>query len=315
MELTFINKLIAPSYPKTALGIEGSHATAVSLSRYQQSFRLRRAATLKLTSDLVRPSFDESNIMDRERLGDHLAELVTSAGLGKHRRWSVALPEATSRSMTLTLESVPASRGELEEVLSWKTERGFGIPLSELAVARARLNSDSADRRRYLVVGVRALILREYEGLFESLGWKAGLILPRYIGELQWLASAERSGDALLVTSHDVGFTAVIVRSGKPLFVRSVVCEEADCYNELFRLILYYRDRIATVDDEQIYTIERLMNVKNGFAGVRAAEVLRDTLGVELKPFSADDADLEVPPQLSFDSLAAAAGLARFAWT
>jgi type IV pilus assembly protein PilM len=162
---------------------------------------LRRAATIAIPESLIRPSFDNPNITDRGELAAALRELAASAGLLKQKRWSVTLPEATGRSLVLTLEARPANNTELEEVLTWKIERGFGVPLEELSISRERLLPDSQGRDRFLVVAARAAVLAEYEGALSQLGWRAGLVLPRHLGEAQWLTTNGVAGDALLLSS------------------------------------------------------------------------------------------------------------------
>src|SRR5918911_671273 len=142
--------LIKPRYPSAALGIESGNATVVHLERGRQGFSLRRAATITLPEGLVRPGFDELNITDSNRLAELLSEVALSAGLGKQQKWSVALPEAATRAAILTLESAPASRAELEQVMSWKTERAFGAAVEELRVSRERLPADVQGRQRFL---------------------------------------------------------------------------------------------------------------------------------------------------------------------
>src|SRR5258705_22460 len=133
-------KIVNPRYPSTALGFEKGIATMVQLERVRGgSFSLRRAPTVALPETLIYPSFDEPNISDSRELTAALKDLATSAGLLQQKKWSVSLPDAASRTLILTLESAPASRGELEEVLTWKMERGFGTPLTELAISRERL--------------------------------------------------------------------------------------------------------------------------------------------------------------------------------
>ena len=66
-------------------------------------------------------------------------------------------------------------------------DRGFGVPLEELSVSRERLPKDPQGQDRYLVIATRSSVLNEYESLLDSLGWRAGLILPRHMGEAQWL--------------------------------------------------------------------------------------------------------------------------------
>jgi hypothetical protein len=159
--------------------------------------------------------------------------LATTAGLQKRKRWSVALPEAATRTTILTMEGGTASRAETEEMLRWKTERAFGTPVEELRVARERLRPDAQGRPRYLATAARISVLAEYEATLSALGWQLGLILPRHMGEAWWLmrervAAAAPASDSLLVSTHHEGFTAVLLRHAQPLLVRSIVCEAED---------------------------------------------------------------------------------------
>jgi Tfp pilus assembly PilM family ATPase len=316
-----LSKLINPRLPMAAIGLERATASAVLLQRQRGQFSLRRAATITLPESTLRPSFDEPNVSSTGELADALAELVTSAGLQRQQRWSVALPEAATRAVILTLESAPASRGELEEVLRWKTERGFGATFEELRVTREKLSPDASGRARYLAVGMRLEILAEYESAFESLGWRAGLILPRHAGEECWLTRTSDGGrvdaDSLLISSHAEGFTAVLLRSGQPLIVRSVLCEEEDRADELYRLLLFYRDRVQASDAASplARSIERYLVVGAGFSLDTIGELINETLGSEARALAATDVGLRLPTDdLSFDAIAAPAGLASLAW-
>ena len=313
-----LSKLISPRLPANALGLEGGGAVVVLLERRRRDgFALRRAATITLPGALVRPGFEERNIADTNELADALAELVTSAGLARQRKWSVTLPEATTRTAILTLESAPASRAELEEILRWKMERAFGAPLEELRVSRERLPPDAQGRARYLATGTHASVITEYEIVFAALGWRSGLILPRHVGEMRWLVrDGARRSDALLISSHVEGFTAVLMRHTQPLIVRSVMCDAEDRDDELYRLLLFYRDRLASAEDgTQIQTIERLLVVGDGFGKDHVSEVVNETLGLNLRALGPAEVGLNLPPgELSFDTIAAPAGLATLAW-
>ena len=67
--------------------------------------------------------------------------------------------------------------------------------LDELSISRERLSRTIRDRDRYLVVAARTSILNEFENVLHSLGWRAGLILPRHMGEGQWLTMNGSQGD------------------------------------------------------------------------------------------------------------------------
>jgi hypothetical protein len=307
-------KLVKPRYPATAIGFEKGIAAMVQLERGRGgSSNLKRAATVALPESLIRPSFDEPNITHPSELAAALKDLATSAGLLQQKRWSVALPDATSRSLILTLETPPSSRAELEEVLTWKMERGFGTPLDALSISRERLPADNHGRDRYLVVGTRSQTLAEYEGALHMLGWRAGLIVPRHIGEGQWLTLNGSQGDGLLLSSSEHGFTAVVFRGKQPIIVRTVACEADECEDELYRLLLFYRDRRA--GEDQAGQLARVLVVGDLLTKNRAVEIVSETLGADLRALDADDLGLHLATrELSFDAIAAPAGLATLSW-
>src|SRR5215212_5367569 len=155
--MALFSRLIRPRFPSAALGIESGTASVVHLERRgRDGYAVKRAATATLPPGLIQPGFDDLNVADANSLAALLGEVALSAGLGKQRKWSVALPEAATRAAILTLESAPASRQESEEVLRWKTERAFGAPPEDLVVSRERLGADAQGRQRYLAVGIHS---------------------------------------------------------------------------------------------------------------------------------------------------------------
>ncbi|HEY0378236.1 MAG TPA: hypothetical protein VGC87_15065 [Pyrinomonadaceae bacterium] len=315
---TPFTKLVRPRFPSAALGLESGTASVVHLERRGRGgYAIKRAATATLPPGLIQPGFEEVNVTDASSLVMLLGEVALSAGLGKQRKWSVALPEAATRTAILTLESATASRQELEEVLRWKTERSFGAPPEELVVSRERLHADAQGRHRYLAVAIHSGVLGEYESVFETLGWRAGLILPRHQGESRWLASnGSAAGDALLVSSHSDGFTALLLRDGQPLVARSVLCEPEDRDDELYRLLLFYRDRVLVPGEgEAARALNRLLVVGEGFDKAHVGEVVNETLEVSLRALGPVEVGLALPSaELNFDAIAAPAGLATLAW-
>jgi len=305
-----LDKLLKPRFPPCAVGIDHGAASVVQLERGRGGYVIKRAATLNLPPNLIRPGFDETNVADPAELIEAFSDLLTSAGLLRQRKWSVTLPEATARSAILTVDGTGGSRREVEEVLEWKIERSFGAPASELRVAREQLAPNEPKQARYLMTAVRLPVLAEYESVFSALGWQAGLVLPRHVGEEQWLRAG--AGDGLLLTSHEEGFTAVLLRNGRPLTLRTVFCELSECDDELHRVLLFYRERSGS--NGQGASVNRLLVMGDGLDKKRVAEIAQETLGVSLKPLDAADVGLMIPGDLPFDVIAAPAGAARLAW-
>ena len=310
-----LSRLIDPWYPATAIGLEKGIASVVQLERVRGSIcKLRRAASFNIAESLVRPSFEETNIENAPQLVSVLNELATSAGLLRQKRWSLSLPEATARTLVMTLETQSQSGSELQDVLRWKIERGFGLPVEELSVSKERLQKDLQGRDRYLVIAVKKAILAEYEAVLESLGWRAGLILPRHLGEAQWLVRNGAAGDSLLLSGSSQGFTGVIFRDKHPLIVRTVECTEDELEDEFYRLLLFYRDR-SVPDTGAAPGLARLMVVGEGITKQRAGEIVNEAMGGDLRPLQAEDLGLQLPSRdFSFDSIAAPAGLATLSW-
>ena len=310
-----LTRLIDPWYPATALGFEKGVASVVQLERIRGSAcKLRRAATFNIDELLVRPGFDEPNIANAAQLTAVLRDLATSAGLLRQKRWSLSLPEATTRTLVLTMESQSQSAGEAQDVLRWKIERGFGATLEELSISKDRLQKDTQGRDRYLVIAVRKAILAEYEAVLETLGWRAGLILPRHLGEAQWLVRNGSVGDSLLLSGSSQGFTGVIFRDKHPLIVRTVTCTEDEFEDEFYRFLLFYRDR-SVPETGAGQGLARLMVIGEGITKERAGEIVNETTGGDLRPLQAEDLGLQLPSrEFSFDSIAAPAGLATLFW-
>src|SRR5262252_1629990 len=126
-----IHKLVRPRLPTAAVGIESNAAAIVQLDRTRGGFVIRRAASLKLPPELIRASFDQTNILHQVEVQVALTDLATSAGLLRQKKFSASLPEAATRSAVITIEGAATSRREAEEVFEWKLERSFGAPSAE----------------------------------------------------------------------------------------------------------------------------------------------------------------------------------------
>jgi hypothetical protein len=310
------SRIVNPWFPSAAIGLEKGLASVVQLERVKgAACRLKRAATANIAESLVTPSFDQPNISDRGQLAAVLNDLAVGAGLVRQKRWSLSLPEATARTIVFTMET-QTSGGELQDVLRWKIERGFGAPLEELSVSRERLQKDAQGRDRYLAIGVKKSVLAEYEAVLESLGWRAGLILPRHLGEAQWLVrNGAAAGDSLLVSGSSQGFTGLIFRNRHPLILRTVSCAEGEFEDEFYRFLLFYRDRNLPETAGENIPLTRLMVIGEGITKERAGEIVNETTGGDLRPLAAEDLGLQLPSRdFSFDSIAAPAGLATLSW-
>ena len=306
--------LTQPHYPKAALGLEQTSVTALALQKEGRGhFGIKQAATIDLPSNLLVPSFTERNISNANEMLVMLEEAVTNAGLAKQKRWSVSLPSNTARTAILTLESEPASKTELEEILDWKSEQTFGVSSGEMRISRRKIKGDKNSQARYFATAVKLSVIDEYETLFERLGWRAGLIMPRAVSEANWLIDKQSKADSLLISSQSDGFVALLLRGDEPSVVRSVTCTESETDDEIYRLLMFYRDRFGSDAGEN--SLEKLLVVGRNFSPARLKEIADEALGKTLAILRPEDVGLAMPAQsFSFDDLAAPAGLAALGW-
>lgn len=309
-----LESLTQPNYPKAALGLEQESITALALQKEgRRQFGIKQAATLVLPSHLLNPSFTGQNISSPEEMLVLLDEVVAKAGLMNQKRWSVSLPSSTARTAILTLDTEPAAGGELSDILDWKAESTFGVPASSLRISRRKISPDASGKSRYFATAVKLSVIDEYETLFEQNGWHAGLILPRAVSEANWLVDTKNPNDSLLISSQNNGFTAFILRGDEPTVVRSVTCTEAERDDEIYRLLMFYRDRMA--DDASANFLEKLLVVGRDFVPAKLKEIAKEALGKTLNILRPEDVGLYLPTNdLSFDDLAAPAGLATLGW-
>ncbi len=304
--------LLAPPAPNTAAGYIDDSFAVVDLRRSRQGFSLASSAVTQLPGGLVTPSFDSDNIEDLQELAEIILQTAEAAGLSNKKRWAVALPEGVARTLVVVLESKPDSRRELDEVISWKIERVIAAPTAELRISRQRM-SRAAGQERYLVTVAREDVISQYESVFYTLGWNTGLLLPRHLGEAQWLLWDDEPGDKMLVSANRSGFTSVITRNGEPVLVRPYACEPESRTDELHRFALHYRDRLAGTPGEQVHLAGML--VIGSIDPIEAQQAVSDALDSQPRLLNPTQFGIDLAGEaIAFDQLAGAAGLATITW-
>lgn len=307
-----LSYLTEPNYPRAAIGVEKDRITAVELQREGRGrFGIKRAATVEVPNGLIEPNFLEQNISDPVQTRAYIDEALTVAGLLGQKAWSASLPSNTARTAILSVDSDSIKRGDKEQIIDWKAEQIFGAPAAEMRISRQKIASEENGKTRYLATAIKLSVIDEYERIFEDLGLKVGLILPRAVSEVNWLDS-RKSSDTLLISSQDDGFTALLLRNGEPSVVRSVTCTTGELDDEIYRLLMFYNDRFAADGNG---TLNDLLAVGRGLVPDKLIEISKEALGRALNVLGPADVGLSLPQgQLSFVDLAAPSGLAALGW-
>ena len=123
------------------------------------------------------------------------------------------------------------------------------------------------------------------------------------------------ASDALLLSSSEKGFTVVVFRGKQPLIIRTVTCDPHECEDELFRLLLFYRDRRGGEGEKSAEELSRVLVVGELLEKDRVCALVNETLGGHLRSLNAADLGLQLATRdLTFDAIAAPAGLATLSW-
>lgn len=300
------SSLTQPNYPSVALGISAERLTAVEIQgEGRGNFGIKQAASFDLAPGICVPSFSEQNIADLAEFASYVREVVTSAGLLGRKRWSVSLPGSVARTAILTLEAQPTSRAETEEVLNWKAEQSFGAGIMEMRLSTKSINPDRDGRSRFLATAIKLAVLDEYESVFESLGWHTGLLLPRIVGEANWLLRANSQSDSVLISTQSDGFSAFVFRNGEPAVVRNVTCLPAEVDDEIYRLLMFYNDRYPDS------LLSNMLVIGGTVSAERIDIVASEALGYTVPQLQSEDVGLYMPGStFTFADVAAPSGLA-----
>ncbi len=308
---SLVHRLSRPRLPRCAFILDAAEVAAVELRQRRGAFDVAAAARSPIAPGLLTPSFDGQNIPLVHELATAIDATVKSAGLGRKQRWSVLLPEEAVKSFVISLETIPGTREELNEMIGWKVERMVGVSVRDLRVARQMVSA--GDVPRFLVVASRLDVMAEYEQLIHLLDWSSGLIVPRFIGEAAWFDWDSRPGDKLLVGSRGATSIVAIVRQGELVLVRSVNADPERIQDEIYRVALFYRDRVAS--GAAGAHVSSILSTDQS-ASERVSDAVADALGTRPAIFDPIPSALAPNGGPGLDPvLLAAAGLATQAWS
>ncbi len=306
-----VNYLIVPAMPPSSLAISETHLAMISLRRRGGDFEPRNLGVVRLPDGLVRDSFDELNITDESAMLEHLEKTASQAGMGKIKALSASLPASTGRSLVVALDSQPATSVELAQMIEWKIERTIGRKIADLRTSFTRLPNVQSGLH-WLVSVATEHVIAQYEDLFSQLEWKTGLIAPQHMGEAQWLMRLDTDEDQVVVSLNDGGFNAVIVRGQTPILIREVECPAQELEDELYRLMIFYRDRLVPAGTQN--QLRHVLVIGNPADLRRIKDLISTALETNVTSLDPLQLGLRIDPHAPFNHFAAAGGLATLAW-
>lgn len=303
------NFLTLPTPPRTSLALTPSHLALIEMQKRSGGFQPKKLGIQTLPAGLMQASLTEPNVVREADFISLLSSVAEQAGFSRKLKLSVTLPAASAHSIIVTLEHKPASQAELEQMLGWKIGRATNLKAAEMHTSFQPLSSVNG-QPRWLVAAVHNHVLKQYERLFAQLGWQVGVVLPQPLGEAQWLlrSATEVNEDQVLVSVNEQGFVVVIVRGQEPLLIREVTCTPEEREDELFRLMVFYRDRLNPTQP-----VKRMLIVGEPSEQTVFSKALTSALEQTPQKLAPISLGLNLEASAPFHRLAAAAGLATMA--
>jgi hypothetical protein len=114
-----------------------------------------------------------------------------------------------------------------------------------------------------------------------------------------------------LLSSQEGGFTAVLFSNSEPSVIRSVICSDSEKDDEIYRLLMFYNDRVGSERGSQ--QLDRVLAIGSDLLPSTINDIAREALGRQISILNSSDVGLRLPDSsIGFDEIAAPAGLAVF---
>lgn len=204
---------------RVGLSVGVDHLALAVVQRRTDRWVVQQAAVETPEPGLCHPSPIEQNILNLERWKARVIALLHR--FPKVRRVTLSLPDASVRTLLLTLQQVPPNPLDLEKLIAWHMEKHFLHPLGESRIAYQRIAQGSPVR--LLAVSIQ----KEIAGQYESFETEGRIQIDRmgpaslYVLNLFWSAITRTGARSFLfVHLFDQTLTCMIFEDNVLNFIR-----------------------------------------------------------------------------------------------
>jgi len=252
-EMGFVQRLErwlqAMPHPPVVVEIASSH---VAVARWVgKSGRLEGVAAEPLPSGAVMPSPVETNVTQPDAVRSVLRRIFGRVAPGG-APIALLIPDPVVRVFILPFDTLPRRAGDALPLLRWRLKKSVPFDVDDTVVSWMRQTGRDGTLE-VLTAVARQPIIREYEGLIEPLGARAGVVLSSTLAALPLL---EERGSTLLVRLCGKNLTTVIVHGANLCVYRSTevradaaALEPQAVLDEVFPAVAYYQDSWGSTID------------------------------------------------------------------
>ncbi|GEM_PF-3835900 len=165
-----------PRFPMLGVEVRADAVLAVHLTRKAKTYHVVGHGRVPLAEGVFETSVMKTEIGDADALKNALTEVLQAAGAEKAHRISLAIPDTAARVFIVDLAEVPRSPSQLEELIRWRVKKSLPFAPEEAALCCQVLGRTESDKSAVLVSVAPWSTIRPIEALFESAGYRLGLI-------------------------------------------------------------------------------------------------------------------------------------------
>lgn len=162
------------------------------------------------------PRLTETNVTDPSAIQHAVTDALTTVG-SRSRDIVAILPDASVRVSLLDFDSLPEKRQDTDEVVRFRLKKAVPFEVENAAVSY-EINRANGHIRVVAAVVLNS-VLAEYEGVFRSLGYSPGVVIP---STLAALGNVEGTDSTLVIKSDSATTTLSIVANGELLLFRTL---------------------------------------------------------------------------------------------
>lgn len=267
-------------------------ADGVGVARWTPgAVRPERMAVRPLPLDALRAQPVRDNIADVEAVAGavHSAlEEAQSVNPGKRRREiAVLLPDLSARVSVLNFEQVPDKREEVLSLIKFRLKKTVPFDVEEAAISwHAGPSASSGERREITVAVTPRGIVRQYESLFETLGYLPGQVTVSTLAGVHLVVdSGEAQAGSMLLRKSGRAMTIAISSKGRLRMMRTLdtaaeggtPVAPIELFHDIYSSAVFYQDTYGGRVDRIVHT---------GFGDVAAPlwTQIEADLGISPKP-------------------------------
>jgi Tfp pilus assembly PilM family ATPase len=271
--MSLLASWLASPPPDAAIEIAPERVSAAVVASRSGQLVVSGHASEPLTHGVVVPSLTSANVTDSTAVSGALRRVIERLGT-RPRRVALVIPDTAVKVSLVRFDHVPPRRDDLDQLVRWQVRKSAPFPIEEACVSYTAGARGADGSREFVVAVAREDVIREYEGICQSVGSYAGLVDAATLSLLNlfFASPKELNGDWLLVHVRPEYTSIAIARDTDLIFYRNrAEGDEATLPDLVHQTAMYYEDRLAGKGFARV-----LLAGSGGSAG--AMEVARHSL-------------------------------------